>query len=78
MGQRGNWKYFFGGVLAAGLAVAIGFAALIWALDLNLGKAVQMARFLATMRYVETQYVEEVDTAKLMDGAITGMGEILG
>ena len=64
--------------MAAGLAVAIGFAALIWALDLNLGKAVQMARFLATMRYVETQYVEEVDTAKLMDGAITGMVKSLG
>lgn len=47
-------------------------------MDLNFGKAVQIVRFFATMRYVETQYVEDVDSANLMDGAISGMVKSLG
>ena len=78
MGLKGTWKYFIGGFLAAGLFTAIGLMTLMGALDLNFGKAVQMARFFATMRYVETQYVEDVDTAKLVDGAIAGMVKSLG
>ena len=67
-----------GGAVTAGLVAVIGLSALFWALDLTFWKAVQMARFIATMRYVETQYVEDVDTAKLMDGAIAGMVKSLG
>lgn len=64
--------------MAAGALVVLGLIALFGLLDLSFGKAVQMARFIATMRYVETQYVEEVDSAKLMDGAIDGMVKSLG
>lgn len=67
-----------GGAVTAGLVAVIGLSALFWALDLTFWKAAQMARFIATMRYVETQYVEDVDTAKLMDGAIAGMVKSLG
>lgn len=56
----------------------IALIAFVGVLDLSPEKAVQMARFIATMRYVETQYVEEVDPAKLMDGAIDGMVKSLG
>lgn len=78
MGQKGRWLYFCGGVLAGGIAVFFALAGIAWALDVNLTKAVQLARFFVTLRYVETQYVEDVDTGKLMDGAISGMVKSLG
>ena len=67
-----------GGAVTAGLVAVIGLSVLFWALDMTFWKAAQMVRFIATMRYVETQYVEDVDTAKLMDGAIAGMVKSLG
>jgi carboxyl-terminal processing protease len=50
----------------------------VYALDLDDAKTAQLARFFATMRFVETQYVDEVDPAKLIDGAISGMVRSLG
>ena len=58
---------FVGALLAAG-----------WVLGVSFSKTVQMARFIAAMRYVEVEYVDEVDPAKLMDGAISGMVKSLG
>lgn len=49
-----------------------------WVLGVSFSKTVQMARFIAAMRYVEVEYVDEVDPAKLMDGAISGMVKSLG
>ena len=48
-------------------------AGLVYILDLDGAKAGQLARFLVTMRFIERQYVDEVDRSKLMDGAISGM-----
>ncbi len=48
-------------------------AGLVYVLDLDGAKAAQLARFLVTMRFIERQYVDEVDRARLMDGAISGM-----
>lgn len=69
-------------ILLAALSV---FSALIaftlvvvCALDLNEAKVAQLGRFFATMRFVETQYVDEVNPAKLIDGAIAGMVRSLG
>ncbi len=45
----------------------------IWLLDLDATKVTQLGRLFSTMRFVETQYVDEVDSAKLIDGAISGM-----
>lgn len=45
----------------------------IWLLDLDATKVTQLGRLFSTMRFVETQYVDEVDSAKLINGAISGM-----
>ncbi len=69
-------------ILLAALSVfsaIIAFAlVIVCVLDLNEAKVAQYGRFFATMRFVETQYVDEVDPAKLIDGAIAGMVRSLG
>ena len=62
-------------VAAATILLAMG---LVWTLDLDETKVAQLGRFFATMRFIETQYVDEVDHAKLFDGAISGMVRSLG
>ena len=51
---------------------------LVWLLDLDEAKVTQYGRFLSTMRFIETQYVDEVEPSKLIDGAISGMVRSLG
>jgi len=47
-------------------------------LGLNEQKLVDGVRFLGAFRFIETQYVGEVDSSKLIDGAIAGMVKSLG
>ena len=51
---------------------------IVYLLDLDEAKVAQLGRFFATMRFVEHEYVDEVDSAKLIDGAIFGMVRALG
>ena len=76
IGKIINWIFF--AMLSVFAAIIILVTAVVYALDLDDAKTAQLARFFATMRFVETQYVDEVDPAKLIDGAISGMVRSLG
>ena len=52
--------------------------ALLWALGLTGQKVGDIFRFAGVMRFIESRYVTDVDSTKLMDGAITGMVKSLG
>ena len=71
-------KWLFFATLSVFTAVILLATAIVYALDLDDAKTAQLARFFATMRFIETQYVDEVDPAKLIDGAISGMVRSLG
>ena len=47
-------------------------------LDLNSKNAFDLGRFFAAMRFIEGNYVQEVDRGRLIDGAISGMVNSLG
>ena len=71
-------KWLFFSALSVATATILLAAGVVYMLDLNEAKVAQLGRFFATMRFVETQYVDEVDPAKLIDGAISGMVRSLG
>ena len=62
-------------LVAALIVVALGMKLL---LGLDEAKVTQLGRFFSTMRFIESKYVDEVDSAKLFDGAISGMVKSLG
>ena len=53
-------------------------AGVVYLFDLDEAKVGQLGRFFSTMRFIEHEYVDEVDSAKLIDGAIFGMVRALG
>lgn len=59
-------------------ALVIVTAGLVYLLGLNEAKVTQLTRFFATMRFIETEYVDDVEPSKLIDGAISGMVRSLG
>ncbi len=60
---------FFGAI--CGVALLIGFVAFFF--DLNARSAFNIGRMFGAMKYIDLNYVDEVDNAKLLDGAIEGM-----
>ena len=75
---QGKKKYIFGGIVVAVLSSLLTVIALVLLLNLNVQKTVDLVRFFATKRFIESQYVDSVDDVKLMDGAISGMVKALG
>ena len=71
-------KWIFFAALSVFTAMILLAAGIVYTLNLDDAKVAQLGRFFATMRFVETQYVDEVDPAKLIDGAISGMVRSLG
>ena len=73
---------FFKWIFCAALSVMVAFvilvAGIVALLDLDETKVTQLARFFATMRFIETEYVDDVEPSKLIDGAIFGMVRSLG
>lgn len=61
-----------GFLLAVGLFLGI-VIGVVHELKIDGTKLAQVARFLMTMQFVESQYVNEVDSKTLIDGAIGGM-----
>ena len=57
-------------------ALTLGLVCFI--LDLNTQNAFELGRFFAAMRFIEGNYVQEVERGKLIDGAIGGMVNSLG
>lgn len=75
---RSRKKYIFALFAAAVAGSLLTIGGFAWSLGLTPDKYARFARFLIMMRFVETQYVDEVSYDKLMDGAISGMVKSLG
>lgn len=71
-------KWIFGAALSIMTALVIVTAGLVYLFGLNEAKVTQLTRFFATMRFIETEYVDDVEPSKLIDGAISGMVRSLG
>ena len=71
-------KWIFGAAVSVMVASVLLLMGIVYLLDLDEAKVGQLGRFFATMRFVEHEYVDEVDSAKLIDGAISGMVRALG
>ena len=72
-------KKIFAGIIVVALASAVltlGLVCLL--LGLNSSNALDLGRFFVAMRFIEGNYVQEVDRGKLIDGAIGGMVNSLG
>lgn len=72
-------KKFFGGIIFVALisaALTLGLVCLL--LGLNSSNALDLGRFFVALRFIEGNYVQEVDRRKLIDGAISGMVNSLG
>lgn len=75
---RSKKKYILTAVMSALAGAVLTIGVLAWSLGLTPDKYERFARFLVMMRFVETQYVDEVSYDKLMNGAISGMIKSLG
>ena len=75
---RSKKKYILTAVVSALTGAVLTIGVLAWSLGLTPDKYERFARFLVMMRFVETQYVDEVSYDKLMNGAISGMIKSLG
>ena len=72
-------KKIFGGIILTALisaALTLGLVCLL--LGLNSSNALDLGRFFVAMRFIESNYVQEVDRRNLIDGAISGMVNSLG
>lgn len=65
-------------VLTAMLSSALTIAGICFMLELNFGRAANLARLLSAMHFIEQNYIENVDYTKMIDGAIGGMVHSLG
>ena len=71
-------KIIFGIIITAIISCMLTLLGLALLLGINGDKAADMVRFLGVKRMIELRYEGDVDSAKLMDGAINGMVQSLG
>ncbi len=72
-------KKIVAGILGVALlSAALTLCGLYYALGLNAHKVSDILRFAGALRFIEMQYVNQVDDSKLIDGAIAGMVKSLG
>ena len=72
-------KKIIAGILGVALiSAALTLCGLYYALGLSTHKISDVLRFAGALRFIETQYVNQVDDSKLIDGAIAGMVKALG
>ena len=64
--------------LTAVLSSILTIAGICFMLELNAGRAANLARLLSAMHFIEQNYIETVDYTKMIDGAIGGMVHSLG
>ncbi len=72
-------KKIFGGIIFVALisaALTLGLVCLL--LGLNSSNALDLGRFFVALRFIEGNYVQEVERRQLIDGAISGMVNSLG
>ena len=61
------FKWVFCAALSVMVAFLILVTGIVALLDLDEAKVTQLARFFATMRFIESEYVDEVEPAKLIE-----------
>lgn len=71
-------KLVLGLIATAIISSIVTVLAIGYALGFSLDSATDMIRFFGVKRIIETRYVNEVSSTKLVDGAIKGMIEALG
>ena len=73
-------KKFFGGmILTALISAALTLGLVCFLLGINSGiNAFDLGRFFVAMRFIENNFVQDVDRRNLIDGAINGMVNSLG
>ena len=76
--MKWNKKLFVGAVLIAVLSSAATLAGIYLLLGLHTHKFSNTMRFFGALRFIQSQYVDNVDDTKLIDGAIAGMVKSLG
>ena len=65
-------------ILTAFISSIITVAGICFLLELNAGRAANLARLFCAMHFIEDHYVDSVDYSKMIDGAIGGMVHSLG
>ena len=65
-------------ILTAFISSVLTIAGICFLLELNVGRATNLARLFCAMRFIEGHYVDSVDYTKMIDGAIGGMVHSLG
>ena len=71
-------KVLAGIFLVSLVSSALTLGLVCFLLDLNTKNAFDLGRFFVAMRFIEGNYVQEVERGKLIDGAISGMVNSLG
>ena len=65
-------------IITAFVSSIITIAGICFLLELNVGRATNLARLFCAMHFIEDHYVDSVDYTKMIDGAIGGMVPSLG
>ena len=65
-------------IITAFVSSIITIAGICFLLELNVGRATNLARLFCAMHFIEDHYVDSVDYTKMIDGAIGGMVHSLG
>lgn len=71
-------KLIIGIALTAFVSSAVTVIGICLLLELNAGRAANLARLFCAMHFIEDHYVDSVDYTKMIDGAIGGMVHSLG
>ena len=71
-------KIFMYIMLTAFISSVMTIVGICVALELNAGRAANLARLFCAMHFIEDHYVESIDYSKMIDGAIGGMVHSLG
>lgn len=71
-------KIFAGIIIVALISAALTLGLVCMVLGLNSNNALDLGRFFVALRFIEGNYVQEVERRQLIDGAISGMVNSLG
>lgn len=71
-------KIFIGIIFVALISAALTLGLVCLLLGLNSSNALDLGRFFVALRFIEINYVQEVERRQLIDGAISGMVNSLG
>jgi len=73
-----RWKIIAGVLVTAVLSSVLTLFGLAYMIGINTDSVGNIMRFIGARRYIEANYVNDVDDTKLINGAISGMVQSLG